>query len=662
MTRGGIGNAGHNKGGVAAMSENTSDKDQAMELAEESRQADWDQPSFTAELFRGSFRWDLMHPFPEQDAKDKEVGDAYLEKVKEVLENVIDPIEVERRGEYPKEFVKAWGDIGAFGMKVGKKYGGLGFSMTNYARILQYVGAYCQSSVTWLSAHQSIGVPEPLKVFGTEEQKQKYLPRFAKGEVSAFALTEPNVGSDPAKVECTAMPSEDGSYYLLNGEKLWITNGPDASVIVVMAKTPPKIVRGKERAQISAFIVEMDSPGCSVKHRCQFMGIKGISNGLLSFDNVKVPAENLIGKTGEGLKIALTTLNTGRMGIPAATLGVAKCMLTHTKKWITERVQWGVPVGKHQLIAQMVSDLAANTFAMEGIVWLCTGFIDHGQADVRLEAAIAKYFCTERAWKPIDNYMQVLGGRGYETEESLYNRGDNPVPCERILRDARVGRIFEGSSQVMHLIMAREALDTHFKLVMPILMPKPGQKQGKLSLIMNAAKFYVPWIPRMYMPGGPSYNVKKLNGSNRSHLAYINSTCKKMARRLLWTMARFGPKMEFEQVLLSNFVEIGVDLFAMTASLALAEKRLSENPDDSSPQELADLFCKDARDRIEAQFRAVKKNHNRDFKKVTKSLMESKLDWLMAGYHKTLPPSFRKQKADAVAEDTAAEGDRVPAK
>lgn len=623
------------------MSTSNADKDKAMELAEESREKEWKFPSFTAELFKGSFRWDLIHPYPIQDPEDKKIGDEYIEKIKAVVEKYIDPIEIDRTGDFPKEGVKALAEIGAFGMKISKKYGGLGMSQTNYARVLHYLGSYCQSTVTWLSAHQSIGVPQPLKLFGTEDQKKKFLPRLAAGAVSAFALTEPDVGSDPAKMKMAATPSEDGAYYLLNGEKLWCTNGPDAEIIVVMAKTPPKIVNGKERTQISAFIVEMNTPGCSVTHRCKFMGLKGLSNGLLTFNNVKVPAENIIGKPGDGLKIALTTLNAGRLGIPAASAGTCKHVLKGTKKWAGERVQWGVPIGKHQAISKMLANAAADVFAMDSIVWICCAFADKENADIRLEAAIAKYYCTETCWRVLDDLLQVRGGRGYETEESLYNRGEEPMPVERFLRDSRIGRIFEGSSQVMHLIMAREALDTHFKLAMPLMKPTPGQKVSKIGLIAKLIGFYSSWLPKQYMPAGIDFRTKHLSSANQDHLSYVASTAKKLARTIFWTMAKYQQKLDVEQVLLANFVDIGVDLFAMAACLAHAEGLVALNPADQSPQELAELFCLNARKRIAANFEAVKKNHNKKFGKVAGGLMETKFDWLMTGMYEGVAPQYR---------------------
>jgi len=645
---------------------NTEAKEQAMDLAEESREKEWKFPSFTAELFRGKFRWDLMHPYPQQSPEDKKTGDEVIEKYREVFDKHVDPIMIDEKGEFPQESLKALQDMGAFGMKIAKEYEGMGLSQTNYSRALHFMGSYCQTTVTWVSAHQSIGVPQPLKLFGTEEQKKKFLPRLARGGVSAFALTEPNVGSDPAKMALSATPTEDGNHYLLNGQKLWCTNGPDADLLVVMAVTPPKMVNGKEKKQITAFIVETDSPGYSVAHRCKFMGLRGLSNGLLIFDNVKVPKENIIGKEGEGLKIALTTLNAGRLGIPAASAGTAKRLLHDCEQWVNDRVQWGVPIGKHQHIARKCSLMAANTFAMDSTVWLACAFADEGGADIRLEAAIAKYFCTETLWKILDEYVQVRGGRGYERELSLYERGEKPIPAERFMRDMRVARIFEGSTEVMHLIMAREAMDVHFQHVMPIMMPKKFKSdKSRMALILDAAKFYIPWYTKMWLPSGQSFNVKNLNATNQDHLAYVDRTCRRLARTLFHTMAKYGPKLEYEQLLLANFVDIGVRLFTMAASLAQAEMLVGKNPEDQSPQDLADLYCKEARREIEANFKAVKNNHNKKYDEVGDKFMNGKYRWLINDIYEDVPPNYRQPKevdVPTAANAESEEEEAVPAK
>ena len=623
----------------------TKARDVAMELAEDARQAEWENVSFTAEVFKGSFRWDLVHPFPAQSPEDRKIGDDYLVKVREVLERHVDPYKIDEQGEYPAAALDAMAAIGLFGMKIPREYGGLGFSITNYARVLGMIGSYCSNTVTYLSAHQSIGVPQPLREFGTEEQKRKYLPRLAQGEISAFALTEPDVGSDPARMGTVATPTEDGKAFILNGDKQWCTNvtDPKTTMIAVLARTPDKeLPGGKKIPQISCFVVETAWPGVERVRRSTFMGLRGIANGSVTFKNVRVPAENIIGKPGEGLKIALATLNVGRLGLPAAAIGVGMAFVDDARWWVTTRQQWGQPVGKHQAIARMVSSYAAHLFAMKSMVYLTCALADRKNVDIRLEAAAAKYFCSETLYRILDDYLQVRGGRGYERATSLYERGERPTSVEMAIRDMRVGRIFEGSSQVMHLIMAREALDTHFKLVMPILQPKPGQKISKGEAMMKAAGFYSTWLPKLFMPEtGHHFEARHLSEVNRKHLAYAGKTSKLLARRLFATMARFGPKLEKEQLILGNFVDIGVDLFVMSTTLSYADHLLGENATDQSPQELADLFCREARRRIEANFRAVKSNNNRSYRKVAGLFMDGSLGWLADGSMNPIPPQYR---------------------
>ena len=277
--------------------------DESRDLAEDSREADWSAPSFGSELFLGNFRPDLVTPFPEQDPEDRAVGDAYCARLKKFLEENVDAERIDREQDLPDEVVRGLVEMGAFSMKIPEEYGGLGLSQLNYNRAVALVASHCASTAVWLSAHQSIGVPQPLKMFGTEEQKKEFLPRLASGAISGFALTEPGVGSDPAAMATTAELSEDGTEWILNGEKLWCTNGLAADLLIVMARTPPKVVNGRERKQISAFIVEMDSPGITKTHRCRFLGIRAIANGVIRFENVRVPAANLLGGEGRGLKI-----------------------------------------------------------------------------------------------------------------------------------------------------------------------------------------------------------------------------------------------------------------------------------------------------------------------------------------------------------------------
>src|SRR3954447_6685815 len=382
---------------------------EARQVAEEAREQEWRLPSFGKELFLGNFRLDLIHPQPRLDAEATEKGERFLTTLRQFLESEVDPLQIERDAKIPDAVVEGLKRIGALGMKVGEEYGGLGLSQVYYNRALQMVGVWHGSLGALLSAHQSIGVAEPLRMFGTSEQKREWLPRVAKTDISAFLLTEPDVGSDPARVATTAEPTDDG--YVLNGTKLWATNGAIADVVVVMAQVPGK--------GISAFILPYRTEGVTVTHRNQFMGLRGIENSVTTLENVFVPKENLIGREGQGLKIALSTLNTGRLALPAICVGQSKWATKIAREWSAERVQWGRPVGKHDAVAQKVAFIAASAFGLEAMLDVASRLADEKRNDVRIEAAIAKLYGSELGWKVLDELIQVRGGRGYETAESL---------------------------------------------------------------------------------------------------------------------------------------------------------------------------------------------------------------------------------------------------
>ncbi|MFP5347304.1 MAG: acyl-CoA dehydrogenase family protein, partial [Actinomycetes bacterium] len=299
------------------------DEHEARAVAEAARETTWEKPSFARQLFLGQLRLDLVHPHPTSPPEMKAKGDAFLDRLYAYCENM-DGALIERQARIPDEYVRGLAELGCFGMKIPEEYGGLGLSAVYYNKALGLVGTVHPALNALLSAHQSIGVPEPLKLFGTPEQKQKYLPRCAQGAISAFLLTEPDVGSDPARLAASATPTEDGRAYLLDGLKLWTTNGVVAELLVVMARVPKS---EGHSGGITAFVVEADSPGITVERRNSFMGLRGIENGLTRLNQVRVPVENRIGREGEGLKIALTTLNTGRLSIPGNCAAAGKWAL-----------------------------------------------------------------------------------------------------------------------------------------------------------------------------------------------------------------------------------------------------------------------------------------------------------------------------------------------
>lgn len=600
-------------------------KRKALDLAESARQSEWTQPSFAAELFKGRMAWNLMLPYPAQNPDDKKIGDAVITKIREVLSRHINPDEVDRTGIITEEALKALSDCGAFALKIPKIYGGLGLSQVNYNRVLHFVASYCASTAVYLSAHQSIGVPQPLMVFGTEEQKQKFLPRFAQGSISAFALTEPDVGSDPAKMTTKAEPTEDGKYFIINGEKLWCTNGTRADIMVVMAQTPAKVVRGKSRQQITAFIVERSMGGVENVHRCEFMGLKGIQNGLLRFTNVKVPRENIVGGEGQGLKIALTTLNTGRLTMPAAVTGASKYCLQAVLEWSNERVQWGSKVGKHEAVASKIAAMTATIFAMEAVSEISAVMADKKETDIRLEAAMAKLATTEASWKIVDGAVQIRGGRGYETARSLKARGEKPWAVERVMRDARINTIIEGTSQIMRLFIAREAMDTHVRKIMSVLGPRVNFF-ARIVNFFKAFGFYALWYPKQFWPvvSVPENVPERLRG----HFKFIAKTSKRLARSLFHAMMIYQQSLEGKQHLLAKLVNIGTDLFSMSSALSRAAYLYQQNPSDAGPLELADLFCLQARARVKKQFHGLFVNRDKFVYQVAQNALDGKYKWL----------------------------------
>src|SRR5437868_14214607 len=604
-------------------------KREALELAEASRDPLDERGSFASNLFIGRFDFDRIYPWPEQSAEDREAGKEFLANLEKYLRENVDADEVDRTGEIPQKNIEELFAMGAFGVKIPKQYEGLGLSQVNYGRAAMLLGSWDENLTALVSAHQSIGVPHPLLLFGTDEQKKKYLPRVARHEISAFALTEWNAGSDPANMSLRADATEDGSAFILNGEKLWCTNLIKAGVLVVMAKTAPKIVNGKERKQITAFIVDVDSPGLEITYRCHFMGLRALYNGIVKFTNVHVPRENLIAKEGQGLKVALTTLNTGRLTIPAACVGLSKRLVEICRKWSSERVQWGAPIGQHSAIAGKVAEMAANTFAMEAITFLTSALVDRKAGDLRIETAMCKMWCTEMTWKIADDAMQVRGGRGYETAQSLAGRGEEPIAVERFLRDCRINLIFEGSSEIMRLFIAREALDPHLKVGGAIFNTQLPMAT-RIKSMFSSGSFYTRWYPKQWF-GGNAGNLDKLHADLRAHVRYGAATSKKLARGLFHAMMRFGPKLDREQLLLSRFVGIATELFAMSAACAFAQSKIDAGEPAAEILSLAGYFCRSARMRIDHHFAGTSENADKSGYALTQELLAGKHEELRRG-------------------------------
>jgi len=599
---------------------------QARQVAEDAREQDWKLPSFGKELFLGNFRLDLIHPQPKLDAAAVEKGEAFLTTLRTFLTEHVDPLEIERDSKIPDAAVDGLKKLGALGMKVPEQYGGLGLSQVYYNKALALAGTWHSSLATLLSAHQSIGVAEPLMLFGSEEQKQKWLPKVAKDHISAFLLTEPDVGSDPARLGSTATPTEGG--YLLNGRKLWATNGAIADIVVVMAQVPKEEGR---RGGISAFVLDYSTDGVTVESRNAFMGLRGIENSVTRLENVFVPEENLIGKEGMGLKIALSTLNTGRLALPAICVGNAKWATKVAREWSTERVQWGQPVGKHDAVAQKIAYIAASAFGLEAMLDVSSRLADDKKNDIRIEAAIAKLYASENGWQVLDELMQIRGGRGYETAQSLKDRGEKPVPVEAALRDMRINRIFEGSSEIMHLLIAREAVDQHLQVAGEIL-EGDGDLSTKAKAAVGAGKFYAKWFPGLTVGEGLKPGSYEEFGSLATHLRFCERHSRKLARTTFYAMGRWQAKLEKKQAFLGRIVDIGAELYAIASAAVYANTIKGERPDlAEQAYELADLFCKQARGRVDRLFDELWSNNDDANYAGAQAVLDGRFKWVEEG-------------------------------
>ncbi len=605
-------------------SNNNPSYQESKQVAEQSRETEWELPSFGRGMYLGDFQLDLIHPQPKADPEQIRAGDEFLGRLRAFLTEHVDPQEIEDTGKINDTVISGLKQLGALGMKIPKEYGGLGLTQVYYNRALSLAGTWHSSLATLLSAHQSIGLPEPLKTYGSEEQKREWLPKVATDHISAFLLTEPDVGSDPARMSASAVPTEDGSGYIINGTKLWATNGVIADVVVVMAVVPK---REDSKGGITAFICPMDTDGITIMHRNEFMGLRGIENSVTEFKDVFVPKENVIMGEGRGLKIALGTLNTGRLSLPAITVGAAKYSLRIARQWANERKQWGEPIGKHDPVAQKIAFIAGTAFGLEALVDVSSRMADDKQRDFRIEAAIAKLYGSERAWEVVDTMVQIRGGRGYETARSLAARGEKPVPAEQMLRDMRINRIFEGSTEIMHLMIAREAVDQHLQIAGDILLGDGGPAE-KAKLGLKAGAFYAKWFPSLTVGKGQDPRSFDEFGPLAKHLRYAERSSRKLARSTFYAMGRYQAKLEQKGSLLGRIVDIGAELYAIASACTYASTLAADDPQNKDAvYELADLFCNQARRRADALFHALWANDDDDQYKVAQSVLEGRYEF-----------------------------------
>lgn len=578
--------------------------------------------SFLAGLYDGRPEFDLLLTPPEPP-EEKAVGEAFCQQVQDFLIHEVDPEEIERRAKIPERVIQRLFTLGVFGMKIPKEYGGLGFSYTNYGRVLTVIAGWSNILALTVAVPQSIGIAMPILLFGTEDQKKKYLPLVAKEAISAFALTEPMTGSDAANVRTEAVLDSTGSHFLVNGEKLWCTNGPIARYATLVARVPALRVERAGKVEWvpaqsgqhtddrvhTAFILDMAAPGVLVRQRCQFEGCRGIENAPITLRNVQIPVEQVIGDVGKGLKYALTILNVGRgISIPAICLGMAKQAWQPTLDRTNTRITFQKPLAERQTQQIRIGEMASHLFAMEALALLVWRLADQHRYDIRIEAAVAKIFCSEHTIRFLRDAQTIFGGMGYETAESKEARGEAAFGIEQLVRDAEMYRIGEGATDILRPFVVREGLSPH-------LDRAKGFYAEDLSILdqtrqgLKLARFYVPWYLQQWrrrpLPDRPEYAHPHV----RPLVRYVERTSRRLTREICYAMLRFQASFRDEQRLQNKIEAIGEDLLAMLASVLYAERR-TRIDGQTAVWELAEGFCVSAEQRIEQRLREFR--HHQD--------------------------------------------------
>jgi alkylation response protein AidB-like acyl-CoA dehydrogenase len=523
---------------------------------------------FLAGLFEGVVRRDLFRAQSISPLRD--TAKEFLEHLRLLLNEKVDPESIDREGEVGEDVLAALKDIGAFGLKIPVIYGGLGFTQSEYHRVATLLGSHDAATTVLISAHNSIGVAEPVKLIGNHEQQQRLLPRLARGDISGFALTETGAGCDIWDLKSYAIPIHENGVlvgYRLTGEKLYTTNAPRrhneflASLLVVIAQIvnhPDEVTRPKSERRFGAFVVDTRTPGCRCT-RLNYMGVRGIYNGAVGFDNVFVQVVDRLGDEGEGLRRALESLTVGRLTLPAACLGNLKQCLWLARLRAQQRIQYDRPIGEHTDIGSKIARMASRTLALEALVTI-TGIWADAKIDVRLESAAAKILATEWLLESVLDLFRIYGGRGFETSESLRLHGDLPAPVERMIRDSLINVIWEGTNGILTLWIGREGLAEYVS-------------QGKAFLEFQISEM-AQSLPFFAKVAGRSFNrLPRIEGWPASAAPesawerFVTKKSRELAQKSLWAAVRHRQGLARKQLLTTRLVKAGMQLFAVESVL-----------------------------------------------------------------------------------------------
>lgn len=563
-------------------------------------------PSFSKSMFSGLILNDLVFPFPAMRKEEAEDVSMMRESFKKFAGDMIDAQKMDNDAKMPDEVLTGLKEMGFMGMHIPEEYDGFGLSTTGYVKMLETISGIDGGTAITIGAHQSIGV-KALMLFGTDEQKKKYLPKLAAGEmIAAYCLTEPEAGSDAAGIKTKAIRDEKKGCYILNGSKLWITNGGIADFFTVFAKEPLKGKDGSIEEKISAFIVTRDMPGVSIGQEESKMGIKSSSTTAVFFENVKVPFENLIGQEGKGFKVAMHVLNSGRLGLAGGTLGGLKALLKETMKHVSQRKQFGKTLNEFELIQKKIAQINIDLFAAESMVYLTTGMIDNGQVDYSLESAMCKIYATEAGWIGINECMQMVGGLGYMKE----------YPYERFLRDSRINIIFEGTNEILRLFIALSGMQERGEYLKKIGNALKGPIKGFGVLTGYAGQ----WVNRRVS----TERIHSVDPSLSGPKVQFETWAKNLHFAAERALVHNGKNIIYREMITERLANAAIDLYAMIAAISRVDTKISEKGVAACRQEisLCNVFCEQAWRRVRRNLLMVDNNNDRAMKELAEYIVQ----------------------------------------
>ncbi len=564
------------------------------------------QPSFSKALFSGVLLDELVFPYPEMDGEEKENIQLMRETLKKFAEDHIDAEKIDREDGIGKEVLDGLKELGFMGMNIPEAYDGFGLSTTGYVKMLEAVSIYDPSTAITLGAHQSIGL-KSLLMFGNEEQRKEYLPKLATGEmIAAYCLTEPGAGSDAAGIKSKALRDEDNGYYVLNGSKLWITNGGIADFFTVFAKEPITQPNGKVEEKISAFIVTRDMEGVSSGKEEDKMGIRGSSTTEIFFDNVKVPIENLIGERGKGFKVAMHVLNSGRLGLAGGNLGGLKAMFRESLKHINQRRQFRKTLAEFEMIQKKVAQITIDIFAAESMIYLTTALADRGDVDYSLESAICKIYTTEIVWEDVNECLQMVGGMGFMRENHF----------ERAVRDARINTIFEGTSEILRMFVALSGIQERGEYLKKIGNALKGPIKGFGVLTDYAGQ----WIKERVT----TERIRDVHPSLGNAKVHFETWAKNTHFAAERALVHNGKQIIYREMIQERLANAMIDLYGMIAIISRVDTAIQKKGADACAQEirLCNTFAEQAWRRIRRHLLMIDSNNDESIKSIASYISE----------------------------------------